>query len=153
MADSKLSLDKIKRLRDQTGFSFAEINRALVEASGDEEKAVVILKARGTEMAAKKSTRQVKEGIIDAYIHNTKKVGAMVELLCETDFVARNGEFQKLAHELAMHIAAMRPQNVEELLSQPYIKDPDLTIKELISQSVAKIGENIQVGEFAVFEV
>ena len=149
----KSEIEKIKSLRDSTGLSLGEIKKALTEADGDEEKAKEILQKLGVKMAAKKSAREVKEGVVDSYIHSTKKVGAMVELLCETDFVARNLEFQKLAHELAMHIAALRPGSPEELLSQPFIRDQDVTVQELINQSIAKLGENIQVGRFEVLEI
>ena len=147
------NLDKIKILRESTGLSFNEIKKAIDEASVDETKAREILQKLGVSMAAKKSARQVKEGVVESYIHNTRKVGSMIELLCETDFVARNMEFQKLAKDVSMHIAAMRPGSVEELLEQPFVKDQDLTIKELINQGIAKLGENIQIGRFEVFEI
>lgn len=146
-------IDTIKHLRDTTGLSFGQIKKALDEADGDKVMAMEILKAHGLEAAEKKSSRQVKEGIVEAYIHSTKKTGVLIELLCETDFVARNVEFQKLAHEIAMQIAAVKPETVEDLLSQPFIKDQELTVKNLINQSVAKLGENIQVGRFEIFEI
>ncbi len=145
--------DKIKQLRDQTGLSLNEIKKSLDEAGDDINKATEILKAKGGTIANKKSARQVKAGIVDSYIHSTKKVGSILELLCETDFVARNEEFRSLAHELAMHIAAMKPGDQDELLSQPYIKDPSQTVKDFINQSIAKLGENIQIGKFQVFEI
>lgn len=150
---AKSEIDKIKDLRDSTGLSFAEIKKALIEVNGDEERAKELLKKLGVQMAAKKSSRQVKEGVIDAYVHSTKKVASVVELLCETDFVAKNMEFQKLAHELAMHIAALRPGSAEELLGQPFVKDQDISVQELINQNIAKLGENIQLGRFEVFEI
>lgn len=143
----------VKELRDATGFSFAEITRALAEAGGDKARAAAILKAHGATLADKKSSRATGEGIVEAYIHATKKVGAMVEVLCETDFVARNPMFGQLAHELAMHIAAMDPESVSELLKQPYIRDQDITVEELIRQHIAKIGENIKVGKFIRFQI
>lgn len=146
-------IDKIKNLRDSTGLSFNEIKKALEEAGGDEEQAREILRKIGVQLAARKSARRVKEGIVEAYVHNTRKIGSMIELLCETDFVARNVEFQHLAHDLAMHIAAMKPGSLDDLLVQPFIKDQDLTVQDLINQSIAKLGENIQVGEFKVFEI
>ncbi len=149
MADT----DKIKQLRDSTGLSLGQIKKALDEAGGDEAKAIELLKAQGLATAAKKSSREVKEGIIDSYIHANKKLGAMVEIMCETDFVARNSDFQNLAHDIAMHVAAARPGNVEELLAQQFIKDPALTVKELINQYMAKLGENIQVVKFELFEI
>ena len=146
-------IEKIKSLRDSTGLSLNEIKKALIEASGDEVRAKEVLQKLGVKMAAKKSARQVKEGVVESYIHSTRKIGSMVELLCETDFVARNVEFQKLAHELAMHITAMRPGSNEELLAQPFVKDQDVTVQELINQYIAKLGENIQIGQFQVFEI
>lgn len=145
--------NKIKQLRDSTGLSFNDIKKALDEAGDDVNKAMEILKAQGALVANKKSSRQVKEGIIETYVHSTRKLGCILELLCETDFVARNEEFRSLAHELAMHIAAMRPIGVEELLSQPYVKDPSLIIKDLLNQTIAKLGENIQVGRFEILEL
>lgn len=144
---------KIKDIRESTGLSFKEIKKALDEASGDKARAMEILRAHGIAVAERKSSRQVKEGIVDAYIHSTKKLGALVEILCETDFVARNVEFQKLAHDLAMHIAAAKPGTAEDLFSQPFIKDQDITVKDLINQYIAKLGENIQVGRFEIFQL
>lgn len=145
--------DKIKNLRDATGLSLGQIKKALDEAGGDVARAVEVLRAHGVAVAAKKSSREVKEGVVDAYIHATKKLGVIIEVLCETDFVARNAEFQKLAHELAMQVAAAKPGTVDNLLSQPFIKDQDMTVKELINQYVAKLGENIQVGRFEIFQL
>lgn len=149
MSDIKI----IRHLREITGLSFGEIKKALDEAEGDKARAMEILKVHGVAMAERKSSRQVKEGIVEAYIHNTRKLGVLVEVLCETDFVARNVEFQKLAHELAMQIAATKPGTVEDLFSQPFIKDQDITVKELVNQYIAKVGENIQVGRFEIFEI
>ena len=149
----KSDIEKVKTLRDSTGLSFNEIKKALDEVGGDEERAREVLKKLGLKVAVKKSSRQVKEGVVDAYVHNTRKIASVVELFCETDFVARNVEFQKLAHEVAMHIAAMKPGSVEELLVQPFVKDQDLTVQELINQSIAKLGENIQLGRFEIFEI
>ncbi len=150
---AQTDVEKVKHLRESTGLSFGEIKKALDEAGGDEAKAVEILKANGVKVADKKSSRQVSEGMIVSYIHATKKLGTMVELLCETDFVARNTDFQDLAKEISMHIAAMKPGNVAELLEQPFIKDPSITIKDLINSCVAKLGENIQVGRFEIFQI
>ncbi|OGM99449.1 MAG: hypothetical protein A3B91_01185 [Candidatus Yanofskybacteria bacterium RIFCSPHIGHO2_02_FULL_41_29] len=146
-------MNKIKSLRDSTGLSFNEIKEALTKAGGDEIKAKEMLHNLGVKMAAKKSSREVKEGVVESYIHNTRKVGSMVEVMCETDFVARNVEFQKLAKELSMHIAAMKPGNLEELLAQSFIKDQDITIQDLLNQNIAKLGENIQIGRFEVFSL
>ena len=143
-----VDIEIIKQLRDSTGFSFKEIRKALEESGGDKARAIEILKAHGAEVAEKKSTRTTGEGVIESYIHATKKVGALIELLCETDFVARNPMFSQLAHELAMQVASMEPETAAELLKQPYIKDQDITVQELINQYVAKLGENIRVGKF-----
>ena len=146
-------IDAIKQLRDQTGLSFNEIRRALDEAVGDESKALELLKLRGAHIAQKKSSRSTGEGIIEAYVHATKKVGVLVELLCETDFVARNPLFIELAHECALHIAAMDPQTIEEFIAQPFVKDPALTVGQMMSNYVAKLGENIKVHRFQRFAI
>ena len=138
----------IKQLRDSTGLSFSEIKKALDEADGDKARAVEVLKAHGARVAEKKALRTTDQGIVEAYIHSNKKVGVLAELLCETDFGARTPLFSELAHEIAMHIAAMDPRDGQELLSQLYVRNQDLTIEQLITQYIAKLGENIKVGEF-----
>ena len=130
-----------------------EIKRALEEAGGDEGKAREILQKRGQEKAQKKSDRAVGEGVIVSYVHPNGKVGAIVKLLCETDFVAMNVEFKELAKDIAMHITAMNPENISTLLTQPFVKNPEQTVEELITQLIGKIGENIQVGEFSRIEL
>lgn len=146
-------VEKVKHLRESTGLSFNEIKKALDEAGGDETKAVEILRAQGVRMAEKKSSREVNEGVVSSYIHATKKLGTMVEVLCETDFVARNTDFQELAKEIAMHVAAMKPGTVNDLLDQPFVKNPDMTVKDLINSYIAKLGENIQIGRFEIFQI
>jgi len=164
----KISIETVKELRKRTNVGIADCNKALVEAGGDMEKAIEFLKQRGVAIAEKKKEEAVTEGIIEAYIHHTKHVGALVELNCETDFVARTAEFKELAHDLAMQIAATAPQfltseemppRVETdpqtacLLSQPFIKDPTKTVQEVITETIAKVGENIKVRRFARFEL
>ncbi|OGI30603.1 MAG: translation elongation factor Ts [Candidatus Moranbacteria bacterium RIFOXYA12_FULL_35_19] len=191
-------LEQIKKLREKTGAGMVDIKKALEEAGGDETKAIEVLRKKGQEKALKKTERTTQEGVVVSYIHSNSRVGAIVKLLCETDFVARNEEFKQLAQEIAMHITAMnpkyiKPEEVEEavvsyekeiwteqlknegkpeklisniligkekkfreelaLLSQPYIKNPDQTIEELIKEKIGKIGENIQVGEFRRLEL
>jgi elongation factor Ts len=146
-------IEIIRELRNLTNLSYREVKRALEEAGGDKSKAIEILKAHGITLAEKKASRATQEGIIDTYLHATRKVGAMVELLCETDFVARNPLFTELAHELAMHIAAMDPKDIDELLEQPYIKNQDITIRDLIIDYIAKLGENIKVNRFVRFQL
>jgi len=149
----RTEIKKIKNLRTRTGLSLEEIKKALAEAEGDEDRAAGILKIHGAAIAAKKASRQVKEGIVEAYVHATKKLGVIVEVLCETDFVARNAEFQKLAHDIAMHIAAMKPTDADELLKQPFIKDQDISVQELLNQHISKLGENIQIGQYQILEL
>ena len=142
-----IDLDKIKRLRDETGAGIADCKEALSESGGDLEKAKAWLKQKGFEKGASKGTREVKAGLVDVYSHNGK-VGVLVELLCETDFVARTDDFKNLAHELALQIASMDPSSVEELLAQEYIRDNSMTVDQLIKSVIGKLGENIQVGRF-----
>ena len=146
-------LDKIKSLRDETGLSVADIKKALSEAAGDIDKARELLVSRGGDIAAKKVGRELKAGLVDSYIHNNKLSGCILELLCETDFVSRGEIFQTLAHDLALHITAMKPQDVEELMEQMFIKNPQQTIRDLITSHIAKLGENIQIGRFEVYEI
>jgi elongation factor Ts len=193
-----MSLDKIKKLREITGAGIVDVKKAFEDADGDEARAIEFLRKRGQEKAGKKAGRSAGEGVVMSYVHSNRKVGAMVKLLCETDFVARNAEFQELAQDIAMHITAMNPQYVrpedvpaeiiekekeiwmaqlaaekkpenimvkiiegkekkfrEELalLTQPFVKNPDVTIEGLISEKIGKIGENIQVGEFSRIEL
>ena len=146
------NLELVKKLREETGLSIGDINKALAEAGDDEVKARELLRERGAALADKKSTREIKQGAVAAYIHN-HRVGAMVTLGSETDFVARNPEFLTLANDLAMQIAAMQPKDLAELLSQPFIKDESLTINELLNRHIAKLGENIRIEEFVRFTI
>ncbi len=148
-----VNIDLVKELREITGLSFGQINKALIETGGDKAKSLEILKANGAIIAEKKSERSTSEGTIASYIHSNKKVASLVELLCETDFVARNPIFVELAYEIAMQVSAMAPKDTEELLAQPYIKDPSRTIKELINENLAKLGENIRLGKFIRFNI
>lgn len=142
----------IKQLRQDTGFGVMECKRALEEASGDMEAAKKILLKKGTLKAEEKASRKAGEGVIDAYIHN-HKIGVLIEVACETDFVARNLEFRALVHDIAMQIASMNPQNIEELLAQSFIKDETLTIKQIIHEAVGKLGENIKIKRFVIFKL
>jgi elongation factor Ts len=164
----KISVEAVKELRNITNVGIADCKKALLEVGGDMEKAVEFLKQRGVAIAEKKKDVATTEGIIEAYIHYTKRIGALVELNCETDFVARTAEFKELAHDLAMQIAATAPQFLtsEEmppeaetdlqaacLLSQPFIKEPNKTVQEIITETIAKVGENIKVRRFVRFEL
>jgi len=191
-------LNKIKKLREQTGAGMVDIKKALEEANGDEAKAIEILRKRGKEKALKKSERSTQEGVVVSYIHSNKKVGAIIKLLCETDFVAKNEEFEKLAQDIAMHITAMNPKYIKpedvpaeivdkekeiwieqlknegksenlmpnilagkekkfreelSLMTQPFVKNPDQTVGDLVKEKIGKIGENIQVGKFYRIEL
>ncbi len=195
---AEVTLDLIKKLREKTAAGFMDCKKALEEAGGDLEKAVDILRQRGLAVAAKRAGKATKEGVVAAYIHATKKLGAMVEVNCETDFVARTEEFQKFAYDLAMHIAATnpvcvaredmpeeiinrekeiyiaqaresgKPENVIEkivqgklekffkesvLLEQPFVKNPDLTIQDLLNELMTKTGERIQIRRFTRYQV
>ncbi len=164
----KIPVEVVKELRNRTNVGIADCNKALLEVGGDIEKAVEFLKQRGAAIAEAKKDEAATEGIVEAYIHHTRRVGALVELNCETDFVARTPEFKDLAHDLAMQVAAAVPQFVtsEEmpsepeadpqtvcLLNQPFIKDPTRTVQEVIAETIAKVGENIKVRRFARFEL
>ena len=140
-------LEQIKELREQTGAGIADCKEALKESDGDIEKAKQWLKKKGFERGASKGEREVKAGIVDVYSHNGK-VGVLVELLCETDFVARTEDFKNLAHELSLQIASMNPSSVEDLLKQEYIRDNTQIIDQLVKSVSGKLGENIQVGRF-----
>jgi elongation factor Ts len=150
---AELDLKAIKKLRDETSASIADCRRALEESNGDEKKALEWLKKRAGEIAAKKADRETGQGIIEAYIHGGGKVGVLVELLCETDFVAKTDEFKQLAKEVAMQVAAMNPADVDALMKQDYIRDGSLTIEQLVKNAIGKIGENITVKKFIRFEI
>jgi elongation factor Ts len=148
-----VDLKAIKKLRDETSASIADVRRALDETKGDEKKALVWLKKRASEVAAKKADRETGEGLIEAYIHGGGKVGVLVEILCETDFVAKTDEFKHLAKEVAMQVAAMNPTDVESLLKQEYIRDSSQTIEQFVKGVIGKLGENITIKRFARFEL
>jgi len=145
-------INDVQKLREETGAGVMECKRALEDVGGDFQKAIVLVRERGFAKAEKKSERTTGTGYLETYIHNGR-VGVLLELRCETDFVAKSDPFKLLAREIVMQIAAMRPQTVEELMNQPYIKDDKITIGEFIKQIIAKTGENIQIGRFSRYEV
>lgn len=149
----KINAQQIKELREKTQAGFADCKNALEQANGDMKKAEEILRKKGFEKAAKKSDRETGQGLVEAYVHQTGKVGVLVSLRCETDFVARTDEFKILAHEIAMQVAAMNPKDTAALLKQEYIRDGSKTINDLITEVIAKLGENIQLGEFKRLEI
>ncbi|MFA5173516.1 MAG: translation elongation factor Ts [Candidatus Paceibacterota bacterium] len=146
-----LNEDLIK-LREETGAGVMDCRAALNEADGDYKKATEIIREKGLLKAEKREGRQTGAGWIDSYIHN-ERVGVLVELRTETDFVAKSEPFKKLTHELALQLAATEAKSEEEFLSQPYIKDESKTIKDLISELVTKVGENVKLGKFYRVEI
>jgi elongation factor Ts len=165
----EISTASIKELREKCGAGIMDCRAALTETQGNMDKAAELLKERGCAKAAKKAERVTAFGLAETYVHTGGRVAAMVELNCETDFVARTEEFKKVAHDIAMQVAAMNPAFVLSeqvppgteipegeiicLMDQPFIKDPSKTIKDLIVELIAKVGENIRISRFARFEV
>jgi elongation factor Ts len=158
----------VKRLRDETGAGVMDSKRALEESGGDFDKAKEILRESGIAAAAKRSDRETSQGVVEAYIHGEGRLGALVEVQCETDFVARTDTFKQLAHDLAMHVAAsdplaLTPDEVpadapgpaedHALLTQAFIKDDGKTIGDLVRDAIAQTGENIQIGRFSRFQL
>lgn len=151
-------MDTIKELREETGLSFAQIKKALDEANGDKAKAREILSQYSAAQAEKKSDREMGAGVVSAYVHNNATRGVLLELGCETDFVAKNEEFVALAKDLAMHVCAMAPETVEgedetALLKQSFIKDAELTVEGRIQAAIQKFGENIKVIKFTRYSI
>lgn len=147
-----ISTEQIKELRERTGISLAQCKKALEEVNGDMTKALETLKAQGAAIADKKSSRALGAGKVSAYIHSNGNMGSLVQIHSETDFVAKNPEFRALADDLAMHVAAMNPADLAEFLEQPFIKDPSLTIKDLVQSYIQKFGERIEIARFVRFD-
>ncbi len=163
-----VSVELVRTLRDQTGAGIMECKEALESTDGDLEKATVALREKGRANVAKRVDRATREGVIETYLHTGGRVGAMVELGCETDFVARTEEFHKLAHDIAMQVAAMGPVYVDQdeieegdtrppaltsLMQQPFIKNNSSSVGEMVRELAAKVGENIRVVRFNRLEV
>jgi len=193
-----ISAQQVQKLRQTTGAGIMDVKQALEEADGDMQKAHDILRAKGVVKAVKKGDREMHEGRIEAYIHGNAKIGVLLKMYCETDFVARNEQFVALSHDIALHIAALSPQYISpqdipqdviesekriyleqlegedkpesarrqfiegklkkfaqeaSLLTQPFVKDPDKTVEDVIQEHIAKLGENIQVGAFERYEL
>lgn len=193
---SEITAKMVADLRNSTGAGFVDCKKALVEANGNVDEAITILKKKGVASAAKKADREASEGIVECYIHGAGRIGVMLELNCETDFVAKNSDFKQLARDICMHIAAANPMYVSRedvpeelvakereiaaaqaegkpknaiekivegkldkwfqqicLMEQVYVKDQDKTIKDLLTSSIAVIGENMRIGRFARFQI
>jgi elongation factor Ts len=163
-----VTAEQVRELREITGAGVMDCKRALTEAGGNKEKAIEMLRERGLSAAEKKSHRTTEQGLVESYIHAGGRIGALVEVDCETDFVARTDDFKKLARELAMQVAATGPLCLAKedipvgaegkpeelaLLSQPYIRDPGRTVQDIVNDVIAKTGENVKVRRFARFEL
>lgn len=148
-----ITAELVRQLREKTGASIMDCKKALEDTKGDEAKATKILREKDKLTAMKKSERTANQGIIEAYVHTNAKIGVLLELKCETDFVARNSEFKELAHDIAMHIAGMDSKDAETLLGEPFVKNSEMTVRALIESKIGKIGENIKVGRFVRFEL
>ncbi len=147
-----MNKDLLIEIRKETGHSVMEIKKALEETKGDKAKALEILKKRGAEVMAKKEDREVKGGYIDAYSHNGQ-VAVLVEVQCETDFVAKNPDFQAFVHDIALQVSSMNPKNIKELLAQPFVKDDKQTIEQLLGEMTAKIGEKLVISRFERMQI
>jgi elongation factor Ts len=148
-----VTAEAVKELRDKTGISMMECKKALEEAEGDVAKAMQILSTRAQASAAKKADRTLGAGTVGSYVHGNGQVGAMIVLSCETDFVSKNEEFVAFARDIAMHVSAMMPATVEELMAQQFIKNPEKTIAQLISDATQKFGERTEVTSLGRYSV
>ncbi len=146
------SKDIVQKLRETTGAGVMECNRAFKDAGGDFGKAVALIGERGLSKVEKRAGRETGAGLVHAYVHN-ERIGVLMNISAETDFVVRSDPFRALAHELAMQLAAVGAKDVAELLAQPYIRDEKKTVKDIIGEAIAKVGENIQVKEFYRIEL
>ncbi|OGM23179.1 hypothetical protein A2961_03545 [Candidatus Woesebacteria bacterium RIFCSPLOWO2_01_FULL_39_21] len=149
----KISLSIIKKLRNETGAPVIRVKKVLEELRGDELKAVAVLKKEGFEKTSKRNDRQTNQGTIFAYCHHSGKIVSVVEVLCETDFVARNELFTDLGKNLSMQVASMNPKNTDDLLNQDFIKDPSKKVVDLVKEVIAKTGENVRVGRLYRMEI
>ena len=164
----EVSVEAIKELRERTSAGIMDCKRALQESEGDLARAEEFLRAQGVASAAKKASRATNQGVVEAYIHSGGRIGAIVEVNCETDFVARTGEFKELAHDLAMQVAAMSPLYIDDddipdgesvdpqqacMMQQAFIKDPSRTVQDLVKEMVGKLGENVRVRRFTRFSL
>lgn len=143
----------VKKLREETGAGMMDCKKALDEAKGNFDEAKEIVRQKGLARAEKKADRETKEGYIASYVHATGKTAALVEILCETDFVARNEEFQSMARDVAMQVVAMTPADTEELLGQDFIKDPSMTVQDVVKGLSGKIGEKFEINRFVRYTV
>lgn len=146
MAD--IDVSEVKRLRELTGVGITDAKQALVEANGNFDKALAQMCKKGLTKADKRSEREARAGLIGSYVHDGR-IGVLVEVNCETDFVAKTDEFKELVKDLCLHIAASEPRDEKELLGQPFVKNPEITVGDHIKEHIAKLGENIVVRRLA----
>jgi elongation factor Ts len=162
----QVTVEQIKELRQRTGVGIMDCKKALLDCGGDLDVALARLRNRGFSIAEKKKDRTLKSGLVESYVHGGGRIGVLVEVNCESDFVARTPDFKDLCHDLAMQIAACPPEAISPdevpagndadgacLLLQPFIKDPQKTVKDVIFEVIARVGENIRVNRFARFEL
>lgn len=150
---SNITAADIKKLRQETGAGMMDCKKALTAAEGDSLKAQEILREKSLIKADQKSDRETKEGYIASYVHNNNKTAALVEILCETDFVALNEKLQEVAKNVAMQVVAMNPADMTELLAQDYIRDAKITVGELVKQTSGLLGEKLVVNRFTRYEI
>ncbi|MBU2595432.1 translation elongation factor Ts [Patescibacteria group bacterium] len=143
----------IANLRNETGAGVMDCKKALIKANGNKERALKILQALGKDKAKKRTDRMTEQGLIECYVHKGSRIGVMVEVVCETDFVARTDDFKKLAHNIAMQVASMGPKNVKELLGQIFIFDDKKKISDLVEEVITKTGEKCEIKRFERFEL
>ena len=151
--DNNKIIELVKKIRAEMGLGIMEIKAALEEADGDEKRAKEILKEKGFKKAEDKADREMHQGRVATYTHSTGKIGVMVEILCETDFVAKHEDFLGFTKDVCLQIAAMNPENVETLMKQEFVKDPSKTIDEMLKALISKFGENMKIGQMARFEI
>jgi elongation factor Ts len=147
-----MSTDEVKKLREETGQGIMECRKAIEQAAGDYDEAKLILEKNIGKIASKKSERVVKAGLVETYSHGGK-IGVIVEVLCESDFVARNQGFKDLVHEIALQVASMNPEDVAELMDEPHIRDESRKISDLVKEKISKFGENIKINRFYRIEL
>lgn len=149
---AKVPIEDVKRLREQTGAGLTDAKKALEEVGGDFDKALSAMKKKGYDKAIKRAERAANAGIVGTYSHDGR-IGVVVEVNCETDFVAKTDEFKELVKDLCLQVAAIEPQDVEALLKQEFVKDPSKTVDEVVKEHIAKLGENIVVSRFSRLEL
>jgi elongation factor Ts len=147
-----VTAEMVQKLREITGAGVMDCRKALIEANGDSDAATKIIHEKGFAKVEKRSGRETGAGLVQSYVHN-ERIGVLLHISAETDFVVRSEPFKALAHDLVMHIAAAAPKDIEELLAQPYIKDESRTIKDLVTEVIAKVGENVTINQFYRIDV